>query len=301
MQQQSHGDENAQRAGTVHIGEFAVARMAFGTIHLPGPNSWGWPENPDERRRVLRRAVELGVNYLDTAAYYGPLVSDQLIVEALYPYPPGLVIGTKVGGWRGSDKRWFEEIHPKQLRATVEDNLQRLKVEALDLVHLRLMDRSSVPFEDSLGAMIQLRETGKIRNIGLSNVTLDQLKEARAQVPVASVQNIYNLADQRDQPTLDYCASEGIAYMPYFPLALGKLGKGVGPLTTIAERHGATPAQIALAWLLARSPVMVVIPGTKTVAHLEENIAVTNIALSQEEVDELANSPDVQKLRSMRV
>ncbi len=291
---------NASLAGTVTLGDATINRMAFGTMRLPGPEVWGEPVDPAEARRVLRRAVELGVNYLDTAAYYGPLVSDRLIVEALYPYPKGLIIGTKVGGWRGSDKRWTAEAHPQQLKAAVEDNLRRLRVEQLHLVHLRYSEHVGVPFMESLEAMIELQQESKIRHLGLSNVTLDQLKTAQQMVQIASVQNLYNLVDRRDENIVDYCTQQGIPFLPYFPLAVGNLGRGVGPLLTIAHKHQATPAQVALAWLRARSPQIVLIPGTSSVTHLEENIASVTIHVSKEEWKELAENPEVAAIPSFR-
>jgi pyridoxine 4-dehydrogenase len=291
---------NARLAGMVTLGDLPIARMAFGTMQLPGPDVWGPPRDPQEARRVLRRAVELGVNYLDTASFYGPLVSDGLIVEALYPYPDGLIIGTKVGGWRGSDKSWIAETRPEQLKASVEDNLDRLRLEQIPLVHLRYADYAGVPFEDSLGAMIELRQAGKIRHIGLSGVTLEQLSAAQKQVPIASVQNLYNLVDRRDENILEYCTQQGIPFMPFFPLAMGGLGREIGVLATIAQRHHATPAQVALAWLRARSPQMVLIPGTRSVAHLEENIASLTIELDTQEQRALEESAEVASLPSFR-
>lgn len=291
---------DASVAGVVTLGDLTINRMAFGTMRLPGPDVWGEPADPDEARRVLRRAVELGVNYLDTAAFYGPLVSDRLITEALYPYPAGLVIGTKVGGWRSSDKSWIAELRPRQLTATVEDSLRRLRLEQLALVHLRAMAWSDVPFLDSLGALAELQRAGKIRHIGVSSVTLEQVQAAQQMVQVASVQNLYNLVDRRDDPLVDYCTQQGAAFMAYFPLAVGALGRETGPLTTIAQRHQASPAQVALAWLLARSPQMVLIPGTSTVAHLEENIAAGAIQLSEAERRELGESPEISAIPSFR-
>ncbi len=249
---------------------------------------------------MLRRAVELGVNYLDTAVYYGPLVSDRLIVEALHPYPPGLIIGTKVGGWCGSDKPWMAEAYPHQLKVTVEDNLHRLRLEQLPLVHFRSIEHADVPFLDSLAAMAELQQEGKIRHIGLSNVTLEQLEAAQKMIQISSVQNLFNLVDRRDEDMVDVCTQQGILFMPYFPLAMGKLGCGIGLLITIAQRHQATPAQVALAWLRARSPQMVLIPGTSSVAHLEENIASVTIELSKEECKELAESPVVAAIPTFR-
>ena len=296
----THKDLNAGLAGTVMLGDVTINRIAFGTIRLPGPGSWGYPDDAEEMRRVLRRAVDLGVNYLDTAAYYGPLVSDRLIVEALYPYPSGLIIGTKVGGWRGSDRRWTGESHPKQLRGAVEDNLNRLRLEQLPLVHFRYNEHSSVPLVDSLGAMAELQQEGKIRHLGLSSVTLEQIDTAQKMVQVASVQNLYNLVDRRDEDIVAYCTQQGIPFMPYFPLAMGRLGGEVRPLVAIAQRHRAAPAQVALAWLRARSPQMVLIPGTRSLAHVEENIASVNVQLSEEEWRELADSPELAAIPSVR-
>lgn len=293
-------DFNAAQAGTVSLGDVTINRMGFGTIRLPGPGSWGYPDDAEEMRRVLRRAVDLGVNYLDTAAYYGPLVSDRLIFDALYPYPSDLIIGTKVGGWRGSDRRWTGDSHPKHLKGAVEDNLSRLRLEQLYLVHFRYNEHSDTPFVDSLGAMAELQQEGKIRHIGLSSVTLEQIDAAQKMIQVASVQNLYNLVDRRDEDILDYCTQQGIPFMPYFPLAMGRLGGEVRPLVTIAQRHHATPAQVALAWLRMRSPQMVLIPGTRSVAHLEENIASVNIELSEEERKELAESAELSAIQSFR-
>lgn len=216
-QNENKKELNARQAGTVTLGDAIISRMGFGTMQLPGPGVWSEPRDPQEARRVLRRAVELGINYLDTASYYGPLVSDRLIVEALYPYPVGLIIGTKVGGWRGSDKSWIVETRPEQLKTSVEDNLDRLRLEQLPLVHLRYAEHAGVPFEDSLGAMIELRQVGKIRHIGLSGVTLEQLIVAQKLVPIASVQNLYNLLDRRDENILEYCSQQGIPFMPSSP------------------------------------------------------------------------------------
>lgn len=300
FQNERKNELNASLAGTATLGDAIISRMALGTMQLPGPGVWGEPRDPQEARRVLRQAVELGINYLDTASYYGPLVSDRLIVEALYPYPDGLIIGTKVGGWRGSDKSWIAETRPEQLKTSVEDNLDRLRLEQLPLVHLRYAAHAGVPFEESLGAMIELRQAGKIRHIGLSGITLEQLTAAQKLVPIASVQNLYNLVDRRDEPILEYCTKLGIPFMPFFPLAMGNLGREVGPLTTIAHRHQVTPAQVALAWLRARSPQMVLIPGTRSVAHLEENIASLTVQLDAQEQRALEESAEVASLPSFR-
>lgn len=269
-------------------------------MRLPGPGAWGEPANPQEARRVLHRAIELGINYLDIAAYYGPLVTDRLIKEELHPYPQGLVIGTKVGAWRGSDKRWTAEAHPKQLRATIEDSLDRLRLDELALVHFRATPWSDVPLDDSLDMMAQLQQEGKIRHIGVSNLTLDQMYQAEKIIRIASVHNLYNLADRRDEDIVDYCTQHSIPFMPFFPLAVGQLGQLVGPLATLSQKYQATPSQIALAWLLARSPLMVIIAGTSSVAHLEENIAAAAIALTPEEQQLLATSPEVSNINSPR-
>jgi aryl-alcohol dehydrogenase-like predicted oxidoreductase len=290
---ESRTELNARRAGTVTLGDIPIARMGFGTMRLPGPGVWGMPHDPQEARNVLRRAVDLGVNYLDTASFYGPLVSDSLIVEALYPYPEGLVIGTKVGAWRGSDKSWIFEARPEQLKTSVEDNLDRLRLEQLSLVHLRYNQPSGVPFEDSLGALIELRQAGKIRHIGLSGVTLEHLTAAQKVVPIVSVQNLYNLVDRRDEPVLEHCTQQGIPYMPFFPLATGSLGHEIGPLSAIARKYQVAPAQVALAWLCGRSPQMVLIPGTRSVVHLEENIASLAIQLDAEEQQALEDSAEI--------
>jgi pyridoxine 4-dehydrogenase len=300
LQSDARREFNAGMAGTVQIGDLTINRMAFGTMRLTGPEAWGEPSDPQEARRVLQRAIALGVNYLDTAAYYGPLVSDRLIVEALYPYPEGLVIGTKVGGWRGSDKRWFAETHPQQLKAAVEDNLQRLRLEQLPLVHFRYVEHSGVPLAESLGMMAQLQQEGKIRHVGVSNLLLDQIHEAEKIVHVASVQNLYNLVDRRDEDIVDYCMEHSIPFMPYFPLAVGKLGQEVGPLMTLAQKYHATPGQIALVWLLARSPQIVLIPGTSSVAHLEENVASVAIKLTSEEQQALATNAEISSIPTFR-
>lgn len=227
-------------------------------------------------------------------------MSDRLIFEALYPYPSDLLIGTKVGGWRGSDKRWTVEAQPQQLRATVEDSLQRLRLDQLHLVHFRAIEHAEEPLAESLGTLADLQREGKIRHIGISNVSLEQLQAAQQLVPIASVQNLYNLVDRRDESLLDYCTQQQIPFMPFFPLAIGHLGRDVGPLTTIAQRYQATPAQIALAWLLARSPQMIVIPGTGSVAHLEDNIAAAAIELTAEEQQLLAESPEIAAIPKFR-
>jgi aryl-alcohol dehydrogenase-like predicted oxidoreductase len=287
----SHEHTPAATAGTVTLGKDTVVnRFGFGTMRLPGKDIWGEPENPTEAKAVLRRAVELGVNFLDTAAYYGPEVSNRLIAETLYPYPDDLIIATKFGAIRGADKSWNPGLRPENIRAACEDNLRQLRLDQLHLVHCRQMENSDVPFVDSVATLAELQHEGKIRYIGVSNVNIQQLKDAQTITQVVSVQNLYNLVSRDGEDVLDFCTQQGIAFSPFFPLAIGQLGQGHGVLTEIAQRHSATPAQIALAWLLARSPIMLAIPGTSSVQHLEENLAATAIQLTDAEVAELEHA-----------
>jgi pyridoxine 4-dehydrogenase len=291
--------ENAAAAGTSELGgDLEVRRLGYGAMRLPGPGVWGEPKDLDGAKAVLRRAIELGVNLIDTAGFYGPEVADRLIAEALHPYPDNLVIATKVGVKRGPDRSWNPHARPDEIRAEVEGDLRRLKLEQLDLVYLRLGDGrvladSGVPLADSFGALAELKEEGKIRHLGLSSATLEEFEEASKIAPVAAVQNLYNLADRSSEALLEACEEEGIPFVPFFPLAIGELAKPEGQVAEIASRRGATPAQVALAWLLARSPAILVIPGTSSVRHLEENIASASIGLSREEVEELANAAPV--------
>ena len=286
-----HTNMPAAAAGTVTLGKDTVVnRFGFGTMRLPGKDIWGEPANPTEARAVLRRAVELGVNLIDTAAYYGPEVSNRLIAETLYPYPDDLIIATKIGAVRGADKSWNPGLRPEDIRAACEDNLRQLRLDQLHLVHCRQMENSDVPFTDSVATLAELQREGKIRYIGVSNVNMQQLTEAQAITQVVSVQNLYNLVHRDGEDVLDACTKQGIAFSPFFPLAIGQLGQGHGVLAEIAQRHQAAPAQIALAWLLARSPIMLAIPGTSSVKHLEENIAATAIQLTDAEVAELEHA-----------
>jgi pyridoxine 4-dehydrogenase len=279
---------SAAAAGTVTVGnEFVVNRFGFGTMRLTGPGIWGEPANRDEAKAVLRRAVELGVNFIDTAAYYGPEVANRLIVEALYPYPKDLMIVTKFGATRGADKSWNAAMRPDQLRLACEENQRQLRLDQLHMVHCRYMEGADVPFAESVGVLAELQREGKIRHVGVSNVTLAQLTEAQSLVQVASVQNMYNLVQRAGEEVLEACTQQNIAFSPFFPLAIGQLGQRGGELANLAELHHATPAQIALAWLLARSPMILTIPGTSSVKHLEENIKATAIHLSEQEVAEL--------------
>ena len=271
-------------AGTLTLGgDLTVGRLGFGAMRLCGPGVWGEPENPGNAERVLRRAVELRVNFIDTADAYGPEVSERAISSALHPYPENLVIATKGGYTRQGPGRWRTNGRPKHLREACEGSLRRLKLDRIDLYQLHRPD-SRIPFERSIEALARLREEGKIRHVGLSNVTGGQLERARKIVPIASVQNRYNLNDRRSEAVLWACERLGIAFIPWLPLATGRLARPGGALDRILGRHGAISPQVALAWLLARSPVMLPIPGTSSVAHLEENVAARGLRLADDEV-----------------
>jgi aryl-alcohol dehydrogenase-like predicted oxidoreductase len=277
----------ASASGTFAIGdEVTVNRLGFGAMRLTGDGIWGEPRDPDECQRVLRRALELDVNLIDTADSYGPEVSERLIAEALHPYPDDLLIATKGGLTRSGPNQWHPDGRPEHLRQACEGSLARLRLERIELYQLHRVD-PKVPLEESLGALIELRDEGKIARIGLSNVSVDQLTRARELTEIVSVQNRYNLIDRADEDVLEECERRGLAFIPWYPLATGTLARPGGPLARIAGRHGASPAQLALAWLLHRSAVMVPIPGTASVAHLEENVAAARIELSADEVQEL--------------
>jgi aryl-alcohol dehydrogenase-like predicted oxidoreductase len=280
-------DSTAAKSGTFEIGgELPVHRLGFGAMQLTGKGIWGEPDDPEECRRVLRRAVELDVNFIDTADSYGPEVSERLIAEALHPYPDGLVIATKAGLERTGPNQWPVNGHPDHLRQACEGSLRRLKLDTIDLYQLHRIDEKYPP-EDQIGTLMELRDEGKVRHIGLSEVSVEQLDHARSMTAIATVQNRYNLADRDAEDVLEACEREGIGFIPWFPLNTGKLAGDGGPLAEIAERHGSSPAQLALAWLLHRSPVMLPIPGTKSVDHLEDNVAAAAIELSEDEVREL--------------
>ena len=272
---------------TFNLDSFTNNRMGFGAMRLTGEGIWGEPEDPEEARAVLRRAVELGVNFIDTADSYGPKVSERLIGETLYPYPEDLVIGTKGGLVRPGPGRWKTDGRPEHLREACEGSLKRLKVERIVLYQLHRID-SSVPVEEQLGTLAELREEGKIQHVGLSEVGVEEIEQAREIVPIATVQNRYSLTDRGSEDVLDFCEREGIGFIPWFPLARGDLARPGGPLDEIAARRDATPGQVALAWLLARSPVMLPIPGTSSVEHLEENLAAVELRLSDEELATLS-------------
>src|SRR5580765_1227585 len=277
----------ATRSGTFAIGgDLPVHRFGFGAMRLTGKGIWGPPEDHDEALRVLQRAIDLGINFIDTADSYGPEVSERLVAEALHPYPWGLVIATKAGLRRPGPDQWREDGRPEYLRAQVEGSLQRLRLERIDLLQLHRID-PKVPLEDQLGALARLQQEGKIRHIGLSEVTVPQIEASRRRVEVVTVQNLYNLANRKSEEVLDYAEAEGIGFIPWFPLATGDLARPGGPLARAAERLGAKPSQVALAWLLHRSPVMLPIPGTSKVKHLEENVAAVLLELDGEIVRQL--------------
>lgn len=292
----------ASAPATIRLGDLEVRRLGYGAMRLPGPEVWGEPADPERARAVLRRVVELGINLIDTAWYYGPNVANRLIAEALRPYPKDLVLACKLGGKRTPDKGWAPSIRPAELRLGCEEDLRTLKLDRLDVVHLRFMD-AGVPFLEALDALIDLQKDGKIRHLALSNVSAPQVEAALARTPIVAVQNIFNVSGgagalakathtEVESPVavLDLCTARGIAFLPFFPLAVGNTKTLHPRLPAIAKQHGATPAQIALAWLLARSPVILPIPGTSSVAHLEENWAARRIALSPSDLAALAQA-----------
>jgi aryl-alcohol dehydrogenase-like predicted oxidoreductase len=277
----------ATRSGTYRIGgDLPVHRLGFGAMRITGPGVWGDPADPAEAVRVLRRALDLGVNLIDTADSYGPFVSEDLIAEALHPYRDDLVIATKGGFVRTAPGKWVPVGRPEYLRQCVEMSLRRLKLDRIDLYQLHRID-PKVPLAEQLGELRALQDEGKIGHVGLSEVTVDEVKAAREHVRIVSVQNLYNLTHRKSQDVLEYCEAEDIAFIPWFPLATGELAKPGGPVAEAAQRHDATPAQFALAWLLRRSPVMLPIPGTSKVAHLEDNVSAANLSLTEDEVAEL--------------
>jgi aryl-alcohol dehydrogenase-like predicted oxidoreductase len=280
----------AQAAGTFTLGgDLTVNRLGFGAMRITGKGVWGPPADRDECIRVLRRAVELGVNFIDTADSYGPYVSEELIREALSPYPDDLVIATKAGLLRTGPDVWIPLGFPAYLRQEVELSLRRLGLERIDLFQLHRID-DKFPLEDQVGELAALQQEGKIRHIGLSEVDVKQLEAAQKVAPIVSVQNMYNLTARSAEPVLDACEAQGLGFIPWFPLAAGPLAAPDGPLQRIAADHHATPSQLALAWLLKRSPVMLPIPGTSKVSHLEQNVAAAEITLSDEEFETLSKA-----------
>jgi pyridoxine 4-dehydrogenase len=287
---------------TIRLGDFEVPRLGFGAMRLPGKEVWGQPEDPARARRVLQRVIELGMRFIDSSWYYGPHVANVLIAEALHPYPKDLVIASKLGGKRTPDKGWAAFSKPAELRKGCEHDLRELRRDVLDVVHFRYVGApGTVPFRESLDAMIDLQKEGKIRHLALSNVSAAQLAQALEKTPIVAVQNMFNVGGGTGQlakmthslvespdAVLAACESKGIAYLPFFPLGAGALGKPQPALAAAAEKHGAKPAQVAIAWLLARSPVMLPIPGTGSPEHLAENWAARTIALTTDEVDAIA-------------
>lgn len=277
----------AAASGTFQLGgDLPVYRLGFGAMRITGKGIWGEPEDREECLAVLRRSIELGVNLIDTADAYGPDVSEELIAQALYPYADGLVIATKGGLVRSGPDQWSPDGRPEHLREALEGSLRRLRLDQIDLYQFHRPD-PEVPFEESVGTFADMRKEGKVRHVGLSNVTTDQLATAQKIVPIASVQNRYNLTDREHEDVLNACEQQGIGFIPWFPLATGELAKHGSRLDEIAQAHDARPSQIALAWLLKRSPIMLPIPGTSKVAHLEENMSATGIQLSDGEFKEI--------------
>ena len=267
-------------------GDLPVVRLGYGAMQIPGPGVWGEPRDHDEIIRVLRRALELGVTFIDTADSYGPEVSERLIHEALHPYPDGMVVATKAGFMRPGPGRWETNGKPEYLKAEAEKSLRLLGLERIELFQLHRID-PQVPLADQLGALVELQAEGKIGHIGLSEVTVPEIQAARAITPIATVQNRYNVTDRSAEPVLEYCEREGIGFIPWFPIATGRLARPGGPLQRIADQHAVTPAQLALAWLLHRSPVVLPIPGTSTVAHLEENVRAALIELTPGQIRQI--------------
>ena len=282
-----HSVLDAGLSGTFTLGDLPVHRLGFGAMRVTGRGVWGPPDDRAEAIAVLRRAVELGVTLIDTANSYGPHVSEELIADALHPYPPDLVIATKGGLERPGPDKWEPNGHPEHLRAELEGSLRRLRVDTIDLYQLHRVD-PAVPEDDQFGFLQAVQREGKVRHVGLSEVTIPQIERARTLVDIVSVQNKLNLVEREWEGVLDHCTSHGIGFIPWFPLQVGKVGEQGGAVVAIAARHGATPSQVALAWLLQRSPVMLPIPGTSRVKHLEENLAAAALRLSREEMEALA-------------
>jgi len=271
-------------------GDLTVNRLGFGAMRITGERIWGWPPDRQNALKVLRRAVELGVNLIDTADAYGPDTSELLIAEALYRYPKGLVVATKGGLTRPGPGQWVPNCRPEHLKQALEGSLKRLRLERIDLYQLHTVDRK-VPLEQSLGALKEMQDAGKIRHVGLSNVSTDEIVRARKVLPIVSVQNEYNIEDRKSERVLVYCEKENIGFLPWFPIGGGRGLKPENPLNAAAKAHGVSVVQVALAWLLERSPLMLPIPGTSSVPHLEENIAAAKLKLTPEEwkaIDALA-------------
>jgi pyridoxine 4-dehydrogenase len=281
---------NAKASGTFVIGgDLTVNRLGYGAMRITGDGIWGEPRDTEGAKKVLRRAVELGVNFIDTADSYGPDVSEQLIGEALSPYAKGVVIATKAGLTRQGPNEWLPVGRPEYLQQQVEMSLRRLKLERIDLWQLHRID-PKVPVEESLGVIKKLQQQGKIRHVGLSEVKPHEIDQARKVIEIVSVQNQYNIGDRQHDDVVDYCTKHKLAFIPWFPVAAGKLAQPGGKLDAAAKKHGATVSQLSLAWLLHRSPVILPIPGTSSVKHLEENIAAADVTLTAAEWKEIENS-----------
>jgi len=280
---------NASSSSTFKIGGvLTVNRLGFGAMRITGKGIWGKPANVEEARRVLRRAVELKINFIDTADSYGPNVSEELIGETLAPYPKGVVIATKVGLVRPGPDVWNMNAKPDHIFKSVEGSLSRLKLKQIELYQLHRIDLKT-PLADTIGALKELQKSGKIKHLGLSEVSVAEIKKVREMVEVVTVQNLYNFSDRKHEDVLAYCEKNNIGFIPWFPLATGSLAQDGSPLSKIAAKYKVNPGQIALAWLLKKSPVMLPIPGTSTVSHLEENVAAAEIKLSEEDFKTLAS------------
>lgn len=285
-----HGKLPAENAGKLLVGnDLRVTRLGFGTMRITGAGVWGEPADRAGAVRVLRRAVELGINFIDTADSYGPGVSEEIVAEALHPYPADLVIATKGGFDRPGPGKWIENGKPEHLRSACEGSLRRLRLDRIDLYQLHRID-PKVPPEDQLGALKELQTEGKIKHVGLSEVSVRQIQSAQKIVPIVSVQNRYSLADRGSEDVLNYCEREKMAFIPWFPLAAGKLSGEDSPISRLAEQWKATPSQVALAWLLARSTVMLPIPGTSNVEHLVENIGAAGLKFDESNMRKLAHA-----------
>jgi aryl-alcohol dehydrogenase-like predicted oxidoreductase len=285
----SQNGGSAAGSGTFTIAGKTVHRLGFGAMRITGPGVWGEPADRAEAIAVLRRAVELEVNFIDTADSYGPGISEEIIAEALHPYPDELLIATKVGFTRTGPDEWHVVGRPPYLRQQAELSLRRLKVDRLDLLQLHRID-PEVPLADQVGELKALQDEGKVAAIGLSEVSVADLQAAAEIAEIVTVQNLYNLTNRRSEPVLSYATEQGIGFIPWYPIAAGELAKPGGPVDTVAKAIGGTPGQVALAWLLAKSPVMLPIPGTSQVAHLEENVAAAGVRLTPEQVQELTDA-----------
>ena len=270
------------------LAQLPVGQIGFGAMRVTGPGIWGPPSDEGEAIALLRRAVEKGVTFIDTADSYGPGISETLIAKALHPYPAGLVVATKGGLVRPGADRWVTDCRPEHLRRACADSLKRLRLECIEVYQLHAVDHR-IPIEDSIGALVDLQREGKIRHIGVSNVSERELVRARAVASIASVQNHYNLRDRSSDRLIDICTEAGMAFIPWYPLAAGRLANPNSLLAAIAESHGATPSQVSLAWLPQRSPAMLPIPGTSSIAHLEENLAAASIRLTSDEFRRIAS------------